>query len=139
MPASNIEHPAPARHRVGLIALMFGIVGAPLGWTLQLLAGTALSGHQCYPRYFPLAVPLWTGTGWVLMTMTVLGLVLAVIAGVVSWRNWGRTRDEKPGPAHGGEGRTRFMALSGLLSSGLFIIAIVFTVAAIALVPLCSQ
>ncbi len=29
MPVSNIEHPAPARHRVGLIALMFGIVGAP--------------------------------------------------------------------------------------------------------------
>jgi hypothetical protein len=138
--ATNIEHPAPHRHRVGLLALGFGLVGAPLAWNIELLVGTALSGHQCYPRYLPLAVPLWTGTGAVLLAMSLVALALGVAATLVSWRCWMRTRDEKPaGAAFGGNGRTRFLALSGLLTSGLFLVALVFTIAAVVLVPLCSH
>lgn len=138
LPFTNIAHPAPHRQRVGLLALGFGIVGAPLAWNIELLVGTALSGHQCFPRYMPLAVPLWTGTRGFLLTMSVVAIVLGMAAGLVSWRSWRRTHDEHPGSAHSGEGRTRFMALCGLLSSGLFLVALVFTLATIVLVPLCS-
>jgi hypothetical protein len=139
LPVSKIEHPAPYRHRVGLLALGFGLVGAPLAWNTELLIGSALSGHQCYPRLLPLAQPLWMGTGWVLWAMSLAALVLGIAAMLVAWRSWLRTRDEKPSTAHGGEGRTRFMALSGVLTSGLFLIALVFTIAAVALVPLCRS
>jgi hypothetical protein len=138
LPFTNIAHPAPHRQRVGLLALGFGIVGAPLAWNIELLVGTALSGHQCFPRYMPLAVPLWTGTRGFLLAMSVVAIVMGIAAGLVAWRSWRRTHDEKPGSAHSGEGRTRFMALCGLLSSGLFLVALVFTLAAIMLVPLCS-
>lgn len=138
LPFTNIAHPAPHRQRVGMLALGFGIVGAPLAWNIELLAGTALSGHQCFPRYMPLAVPLWTGTWGFLLAMSVVAIVIAIAAGLVAWRSWRRTRDEKPGSVHGGEGRTRFMAMCGLLCSGLFMVALVFTLAAILLVPLCS-
>jgi hypothetical protein len=135
---TNIAHPAPHRKRVGMLALGFGIVGAPLAWNIELLVGTALSGQQCFPRYLPLAVPLWTGTWGFLLAMSVAAIVMAIAAGLVSWRSWRRTRDEKPGSVYGGNGRTRFMAMCGLLCSGLFLIALVFTLAAVLLVPLCS-
>lgn len=137
--ANRIEQPEPARRRVGLLALAFGLVGAPLAWNIELLVGTAFSGHQCYPRYLPLAVPLWTGTGGLLLAMSLLALALGVAAALVSWRSWTRTRDVEPGGGHGANGRTRFMALSGLLTSGLFLIALVFTIAAVTLVPLCTR
>lgn len=137
-PVTDIAHPAPHRHRVGLLALGFGLLGAPLAWNIALLAGTATSGYQCFPRHKPLALPLWAGTRGALLTMCVVALALGVAAALVAWRNWRRTRDEKSGPAHAGEGRTRFMALCGLLVSGLFLIALLFTLAAIVLVPLCN-
>lgn len=118
--------------------MAFGIVGAPLAWNIELLVGVSLSGHACYPRYMPLAVPLWSGTWGFLLAMSFVALVLGILAGMVSWHSWKRTRDEKPGSAHGGEGRARFMALCGLLSSGLFLVALVFTILVVFMVPLCT-
>lgn len=138
LPVTNIMHPAPHRHRVGLLALYFGIFGAPLAWNVELLVGTALTGHQCFPRYVPRALPMWTGTWSFVLGMNIVAFVLAIAAALVAWRSWRRTGDEKPGSAHSGEGRTRFMALSGLLSSGLFLLALLFTLGVILLVPVCS-
>jgi hypothetical protein len=138
LPFTNLAHPAPHRHRVGLLALCFGIVGAPLAWNIELLVGTALTGHQCFPRYMPRALPMWTGTWGFLLGMSIAAFVLAIAAALVAWRSWQRTSDETPGSAHSGEGRTRFMAMSGLICSGLFLLALLFTLAAILLVPVCS-
>ena len=138
LPVTDIAHPVPHRHRVGLLALGFALLGAPLAWNIALLAGSAVSGYQCFPRHEPLALPLWAGTRDTLLAMCVVALALGVAAALVAWRNWRRTRDEKPGTAHAGEGRTRFMALCGLLCSGLFLIALLFTLAAVVLVPLCN-
>jgi hypothetical protein len=138
LPFTNIAHPAPHRHRVGLLALCFGIVGAPLAWSIELLTGSALTGHQCFPRYLPRVLPMWAGTWGFLLGMSIAAFVLAIAAVLVAWRSWQRTSDEKPGSAHGGEGRTRFMAMSGLICSGLFLLALLFTLAVILLVPLCG-
>lgn len=138
LPVTDITHPVPHRHRVGLLALGFGLAGAPLAWNIALLAGTALSGYQCFPRYLPLALPLWSGTRALLLAMCVVALVIGIAAALVAWRSWRRTREVQPGSAHSGEGRTCFMALCGLLCSGLFLVALLFTLAAIVLVPLCN-
>jgi len=135
---THLGHPAPHRHRVGLLALGFGIVGAPLAWNIELLVGVALSGHECYPRYLPLSVPLWNGTWSALLVISIIAIALGIVAGLVSWRSWSRTRDESPKEAHSGDGRTRFMAMCGLLSSGLFLVALAFTIAVVLLVPLCK-
>jgi hypothetical protein len=138
LPLTNIMHPAPDGNRVGLLALCFGIVGAPLAWNVELLAGAALTGHQCFPHYLPRALPMWTGTWGFLLGMSIAAFVLAIAAALVAWRSWRRSSDEKPGSVHSGEGRTRFMAMSGLMCSGLFLLALLFTLGAILLVPICS-
>lgn len=120
-----------------MLALGFGILGAPLAWNVELLVGSALSGYQCFPRYVLLAAPGWTGTWGLLLLMSLIAIIVAIAATLVSWRSWRRTCDEKPGSVHSGDGRTRFMAMCGLLCSGLFMIALLFTLAAIVLVPVC--
>jgi hypothetical protein len=139
----NITHPAPQRNRVGLAALLFGIAAAPAGWNAQLLLSVALSGHACYPRARLLSVPLWGNLWWILLAISIFGIVLAIAGGAVAGRSWRRTHTESPGSAHHlldrGEGRTRFMAMCGMLTSAVFLLALVFGTAAFFLVPMCGN
>lgn len=137
----SIEHPAPHRHRVGLAALFFGLGAAPFAWNMQLLFGAALSGHACYPRRTLLAVPMWPGVWWWLLAIDVAGIALAVAGGLVAWRSWRLASNESSGSVHhlldAGEGRTRFLAMFGILASCIFTLGLVFATAAMFLVPLC--
>jgi hypothetical protein len=138
LPLVSIRHPVPNRYRVSLLALAFGVAAAPLAWNIELLVGTALTGHQCYPGYLPLASPTWSGTWWLLLALSLAAIALGIGGGLVSWRSWVRTRDEHPSPAHSGEGRNRFLALCGMLVSGLFMVVLLFTLAVVLMVPICS-
>ncbi|MEO8126069.1 MAG: hypothetical protein ABJF23_12225 [Bryobacteraceae bacterium] len=138
----RFTHPSPHRARIGVIPLWFGLGAAPLAWALQLLSSTALAGRDCFPHQNPLAEPFFPGLWPVLLAISCTGITLAVAGGGVAWRNWRKTRDELPGSAHhlldGGEGRTRFMGLSGMIASALFLIALIFGTAALFMVPLCG-
>ncbi len=138
----DIQHPAPHRHRVGIGALWFGLTAAPLAWSIQQLASTALVGRDCYPHESPLAYPLWHGVWTVLLGISVASIALAIAGGAVSWRSWRHTRHEQPDSAHHlldrGEGRTRFMGMSGMIASALFLLGLVFGTAALFMVPLCG-
>jgi len=142
VPAMKISHPAPQRARIGLATLLFGIAAAPAAWNAQLLFSVALSGHDCYPHAIPLAAPLWNGMRPLLFAISMAAILLAIIGGMVALRSWRKTFDERTDSAHHlldrGEGRTRFMAMAGMLTSALFLIALVFGTAALYLVPLCG-
>ena len=123
--------------------MWFGILGAPSAWSLQQLINPPLFAHGCYPKDVPHhradlgqrrrrrhggrarrrhhLRPRRTGRGW---------------------RNWGRTRDEKEGSGHhlmeAGDGRSRFMAMVGLICSGLFLLATVFATAILYMVQPCN-
>ncbi|MDQ2802823.1 MAG: hypothetical protein M3Y41_09110, partial [Pseudomonadota bacterium] len=60
----------------------------------------------------------------------------------VAWRIWRETRGERPGKTASllevGEGRTRFLALVGILMGLGFAIAIVFDTVVLLVVPLCA-
>ena len=135
-------HPAPHRDRVRLAALLFGLAAAPVAWSAQILFGSALSGFVCYPHAAPLAVPLWHGSRSIILAVDLVGIVISIMAGLISWRNWRRTSLERPGSFHHlldlGEGRTRFMATAGMLTSALFLIALAFGLAVVYLVPQCG-
>lgn len=137
----SIRHPAPHRRRVSLAALFFGLAAAPFAWNAQLLVGVALSAHACYPRDVPLALPIWSNLWWILLIIDAVGIVLAIAGGLVAFASWRRTFSEAPGSAHQlldtGEGRTRFLAMFGLLTSVLFVLAILFGTAANFVIPLC--
>jgi hypothetical protein len=144
-------HPAPQRGNVALWTLWFGFLGAPLGWTLQTLANTAVASHGCYPQLFPMHSPMTGGMRGILFVISLVAIIAAVAALAVSWSTWHRTsgeHQEKSGAnarqhnqstaaLETGEGRTRFMALSGVLTSVVFLIVIVAHAAAVFVVVPC--
>ena len=135
-------HPAPHRARVGHWTTWFAILGAPLAWTLQLLVNASLAGYACYPHDVPLATPLWPHLVGIAAGVEAVAIGICIAAGIASWLNWRRSRGEKLGDAHhvvqSGDGRTRFMAMVGMLTSALFLIATAFAALNLTTVPACG-
>ena len=144
-------HPAPARNEVSKGLLWFGLVGGALAWTVQTLIDLAITSHGCYPRLFPLASPVLAGLRGILVVVSLAALVVCIVAALVAIRTWSRTRHEHQastgaGEKHGpsaalletGEGRTRFLALSGLMTSIVFTIAVLAHTISIFIVGPCG-
>ncbi len=128
--ARPADHPAPGRAAVGPLALWFGLCGGAFAWSVLSIVNYSVAAQVCYPRMQPLAAPT-IGSGRltaILLTVAAAAIILSMAAGIVALRNWERTRQEVTGGAHWaldtGEGRTRFMALSSLMTSSVFILAI---------------
>jgi hypothetical protein len=139
--ASETPHPAPHRTRARLFWLWFGIFAAPLAWNLQLLIGSAVSGHVCYPALDPLGPQAGGQFPWQMGVVDVLCIVVALVALAVSVVHWRRVHEEKQGGGghllDQGEGRTRFMAMLGILNSLLFLVALLFASAHLFFFPPC--
>ncbi len=135
-------HPSPHRHRVQRWSLWFGLLGAPLAWSLQELVNVGLAGHACYPHDVPLAAPLWSQLGGAVLWVEAVALAVCIAAGLVAFASWRRSRNEGPGDAHqllgGGDGRTRFMAMAGIMTSVLFLFGTALATINIAAVPACG-
>lgn len=137
------KHPAPHRGRVTVVALFVGLVAGPAVWILHHVVNYGLASHGCFPERMPLhhVLPGW---GWLwpaLLVIVLLSIAATVFAGLVSLRAWRATRDEL-GDMSGqmldiGEGRTRFMAAAGLITSALILATIVFEAIPLFVVPLC--
>ena len=121
-------HAAPHRGRVPLWALWAGLFGGPLLWSVQLLANYAFVAHSCYPTSMPRTTPTFGGVWGLALGISIVALVGTAAAGLVALRSWRATRDEKAGAAASlldtAEGRTRFMAMTGLVLSGIFLLAV---------------
>ena len=144
-------HPAPARHEVPSWMLWFGLLGGPAAWSAQTLIDLALSAHGCFPQLYPLRAPVIVGVRVIALAVSVVAVIVCAVALVVAWRSWRRTRGEHQeqsghGREHGtrtaaletGEGRTRFMALAGLLTSITFLLVSVVHLVTIIVVPPCA-
>jgi hypothetical protein len=122
--------------------MWFCILGAPVAWSLQQLVNAPLFAHGCYPKDVPISSPIWTNAGSVALAVELIAIVVCVAAMLLAWRNWGRTRAEKEGSGHhlmeAGDGRTRFMAMVGLICSGLFLLATIFATGLLYLVQPCN-
>jgi len=95
----------PSRLWIGLLP--------PLGWFVYLLVNYMLVPQACA-----------AGTVLPLYIATVVALLTAAGAGVVAWRIWQQVEPEWPDEAGGVIPRSRFLAVLGLLSSGLFFLVI---------------
>ncbi|MGE5537544.1 MAG: hypothetical protein ACM30I_02930 [Gemmatimonas sp.] len=142
--STAVRHPSPRRARADGRVVAFGLLGAPFAWALAHVVTYSVAAVVCYPGHEPRAGI--GGLGWVtppLLFVYAAGLVIAAAAGVAARRAWAASREEAHGHAgHAaeiGEGRTRFMALWGLMTSGVFFALMVFDAIALLLVPLCSH
>jgi hypothetical protein len=129
-PAS--DHPAPQRNAVAPWLLLGGLATGPAAWIAQLVTSYALSSTACTAaraQALP-SGPAFHGEVLALLAANLACLTLTAAGGLVSYRNWTSTRREKPGDVHQalsiGEGRTRFIALCGVLSAIGFAVGILF-------------
>jgi hypothetical protein len=142
MSVPTAVHPAPADRAVTPPALWFGLFGAPVAWSLQLLASYALVAHGCYPDAEPMTMPVVPGLRTLVLGTGAAALAVALLAGGSAWRSWRATAHEHEG-AHealleAGQGRTRFMALAGMLLSAVFVLGIIMNVVPLLMLRPCG-
>jgi hypothetical protein len=137
-------HPAPRRHEVSSLTLAFCLLAAPSLWGLRLVINFAIDSYFCYPGDTR-QVALPGGLSWVwptLIAINALTILVAAAAAITSLGLWRSSRDEfarSSGPLiELGEGRTRFLAIWGLIISIGTIAAVVFDLAALWVIPICA-
>jgi hypothetical protein len=89
----------------------------------------------------PLVTPS-SNSLWVLAVIAIAALVVCVVAGLLSYRSWRETYGNQRGPerlVHFGEGRSRFLAVWGALTSLLFAILMIVCLIPLVVVPLCGS
>ncbi len=132
----------PHRRAASLWLLWFGIAAAPGFWFAQLLLGYFLWAYRCYPGDTPIVWESSRGLIVCVAIFDVLSIAVAVAGFFVSYRVWQSVRDEKAREtepiAHIGEARNRFLSTWGMLSSGCFLVAILFATIASVTVPPCG-
>lgn len=114
MAQATIVRPDPGSQSPALWA---GVIGAPAAWSLQMVAGYALTEHAC-------------ANTWSYLTLHLLTLAFAVVAaacGWVSWRAYRRVGGGSPDEIDGGPvPRERFL---GFLGAGLSALSVVVILA----------
>lgn len=108
----------------GSLALWFGILGAPLAWTAQVIIAPDLVEILCYPGAAETGLGLLYGLPVeIFLVVLTAAMALIGIAGLLVSLSCAR-RLRRQGDSSIG-GRARWMALAGIFVSGLFTIAIV--------------
>jgi hypothetical protein len=130
---------APEARSASFLVLLFGCIAAPVFWTGQLMLGFGVSAHACYPGDHPILLdrtgPLFTA----MIVFDAVALVACAAGAAVSWSAWRKVRQTggQSHTLHTGEGRSRFLAMWGMLSSAWFFLAILFNIIASVMVPSC--
>ena len=139
--AERAEHPSPHRTKTGVASLLYGLIAAPATWVVGELVNATLAQEACFPGTEPLAAPAFANLHTTHIVVLVVTLLDSGSAALVALGAWRATRNEQAGGSQAllsiGEGRSRFMALAGLLTSCGFIIGTLFSVPAILFVPFC--
>jgi hypothetical protein len=135
---------APKRHAMRLRESFFALFGGPLAWFVQLNLGYGLASQPCFrdgertvaPHWFP----DWT---WAAMiALMILACAIALLAALVAWRAYARTEDEAAGDRRHllevGAGRSRFLALWGIVLGAGAALATILTAVAFFVLPRCA-
>jgi hypothetical protein len=140
-----LNHPPALRpHRWATVENVFGLIGGPLAWFVQLNVGFALASWPCFPKdqrgLLPAAGLAWTWPAMIIGMGAAVAIALAAV--LVSWRRFRATRAElAAGPdalIEAGGGRARFLALWGMLLGGTFGLATLLTSVAFIVLPRCA-
>lgn len=100
----------------GKLVLWVGVLGGAVAWSVQMQTGYALAR-------FSYAVPWLTAAHH---AVSLLGALAAAASALLAYREWRRLGGGEPAGAEGGvSGRARFMAMLGIVTSGLFALVIV--------------
>ena len=132
--------PAPEARSANFVMLLLACAAAPIFWAGQVMASYAVSAYVCYPGDAPRSsAPSFLLN--LLIAFDVVALAAALLGGAISLFAWREARRQQPSaqPLDLSAGRTRLLALWGLMSSLWFFFAILFNVIASLWVPLCAN
>lgn len=96
-----------------IAAQWFAVLAGPLAWMLGLNAGYGFVRVACAKD-----------TSLSLHLVSLATLLLALAGAWVAWREWNRTGRRWPGEEGGPLARSEFMAALGVMTGGLFSLAI---------------
>lgn len=139
-PHFHVSHPSPARDRVSTLRLLAASTLAPLAWLAQLTVSYFFASETCSraPSGAFASTLLWI----VLLISNVIFVGVGLIGVYLAYSCWTRSRGEKKGGKEEllqvGEGRTRFSALSALIISGIFFVAIFAEASALFILQECA-
>lgn len=138
-PQTSIRHPSPLRERVSPRLLCVALVAAPAAWFVQLNISVMLGMNTC-PGLREDAAPSMVTGGLAAVGLAALAIVLLALWAAA--RVWNLSRSEASGGHHSaltkGHGRTRFLALAGLIANSMFLIAVGFSLVIPLVVVSCS-
>jgi hypothetical protein len=122
--------------------LLFATAGVPLFWFAQFLIGSAVAGTVCFSDLIPIIENEPNGwLRWLMVVLDAAALLASILGFVVSLNAWRGAKaagiDARP-PLDVVVSRTRFLAVWGMLTSAMFLGAIVFAAIADLVVPLCG-
>ena len=116
----------------------FGLLGAPVAWTVTHVLGYGLTEATCDPAGTRWSIAL---DGWT-VALTAVAAAIAALAGLAALVAFRRTREvegvggpEEPPP----KGRIHFLAVVGIAISPLFLAIIVMDGLGVVLLPSCVQ
>jgi hypothetical protein len=121
--------------------VLIGLLVAPFAWLLQMMLAEALAAQTCYPYNHLLGAPLVPWMRPAIIALGTLCLVAGAIGTWVAWSNLRRVAPLKLG-ALSGQRRTRaeldwFLTHVAVMTSMLFLFALVTTDVAVAIVSPC--
>ena len=136
----DIGHPAPQRHQAHPISLLFALLGAPAGWSVQLFFGFASTSYLCTGQA-GIAVPAWLDPAVIGFNFTALATAVAalMVALALVRRTTHEHRQRSGGIMDAGEGRTRFLAVWGVCISIVFFVATLANSFSLFLVSSCKM
>ncbi len=133
----------PHEEQVRWLGIAFGLVGGPGAWFMQVCAGYMLANGPCFPHESRRIAPP-QGFDWTwpaLIALLILGVLIATAAFAVSRANWRRTQLGAATPhdvLNIRAGRTRFLALWGMIYGASFAVATLVNAIAYILLPRCG-
>jgi hypothetical protein len=95
------------------LALWIGVLAGPFIWLLSFQANFTLAPWACK-----------FDTKIALFLVTIAALILVAGSGLLAWREWTALGRIAPDEAAGAVGRSRIMALGGVLLSAMFFLVI---------------
>src|SRR5579884_2001851 len=112
--------------RIHPLWLWIGILAGPLSFLMVRVAGIVLLSHGCGQTatrsVLGLSSPQLITTG-----ITILGVLITLAAGLLSWRIWRRTSLAEDEVSAGNMPRVPFWALGGMLLNAFFLLFILVT------------
>ncbi len=139
-PLSPVSHPSPLRHTVSPWLLSAALFAAPTAWFVQLNISVLLGMKRCSGLSEDAASSLVTSG---LVAVGLAALLIVLLALWAAGRSWNLSRSEAGGGSHSalthGHGRTRFLALAGLIANSMFLVAVGFSLIIPLLVVSCHS